>query len=444
MVGIILFFEKKEYFLPLFIISSLIFSNSLSYSIGGVTITYVRVACVLYFFLLLYNHKIYYDIIYRLRYLLAGFVLMWLFQLLSSINSSYSFNEYVYYHIDDFFQTIGVLLIVSVLFVSYTNNKSLLYLMIPMVLFLFVLNVSSLFELVANKNIFEALGLLNYLPDSYKYEYIKGIDEKRRLSGLVGNPLHLGYFILMIYPYCIYLVKEKIIKSKIKYLVYINIIISPIILYFTYSRVAIFAFFVVFIVSLFLYFDGLVNMSKWQKVLLLMFSMMLVIMSVRYMSVIFDFTNYILQTGFAYEDDRSLWARSLQVEHVISLFEKGDVLFGMGRVNTLKLLDDINRYNYVFSLDSFFLRLFYEGGVIPMIVYFMINVIIVVFVLYKKRKKIEDYALLSLVSYFITATFSANTETRLIFIVTIVVIVFNDYNRKNNVNIDINKNSVIS
>ncbi len=416
-----MFFYNKAGFIIMFTLCSLLFVAAFSIKYGGVTFSFLRVGSVFYFLLIVLFYGINSSLLVKYKYYYFGFLLIFIFQLLSSVLSDVEANQYVLYLVDDFFQTIGLLYIVSFVVWVMRKNSGTIILMYSLSLYLSILLMTAFVELMFQKNILQMLGLLSEVSENYKYEAYKG--SNYRVSSVIGSPLGFGFSIVLIYPTCLYLYYENVLSDFKRHLNIFNVLMSPILLYYTYSRTSLFVFFIlIFFVFALYYMDNEKN-NYILKYLLGFFFLLLSIGMISNFANIFDIVNAIANTGETYETDSSLRARSLQYNHLIHLIESGEYWFGYGRVNTMNLIERIDQYYKMLSLDSLYLKYFFEGGLIPMLTYFAIVFFTIVRIWFSRLYLFDKYMLISFISYFMISVFSSSTDPRLIFIILLVVLV---------------------
>ena len=151
----------------------------------------------------------------------------------------------------------------------------------------------------------------------------------------------------------------------------------------------------------------------------------ILLLSVTNFNSIFNMTNSIIGTNRDTYNDESLNSREKQVEYVFKMFNVSENLLGDGRINTFQLIYNTNELQ---ALDSYWIRLFIESGIIAILFMFLVFITpilnLIKLIIFKPGDIIQEfYLFLFFASYFIMLTFSSGQELRPLFFVSLFIYV---------------------
>ena len=190
------YFNDKVKFL-FYLFSYILLPSGIGILIAGITLNYVRISTVVFSLLtFLFSNTIkkrkYFS------YYLILFTLFVIIEFISSYYSKYSFWVYSGYILDDFFQTVGFIIIISFyLERKYLTNRINIILR-AIVYVTFIASVAGVFEIFSKNNIYAILGLSSELNISFFGNFYR--DESLRISGTFNNSLFFGYFLALVLP----------------------------------------------------------------------------------------------------------------------------------------------------------------------------------------------------------------------------------------------------
>jgi len=414
------FFKDKDKFLFYFIFFSLLLPSGIGIISAGITLNYVRISALFFSLLtILFSNtspkRKYFS------YYIVLFTLFIIIELISSYYSKYSFWVYSGYILDDFFQTVGYIIILS----FYLERKYLtirINIILKSILYVtFIASIAGVFEIITKNNIYVILGLSNELNISFFGNFYR--DESLRISGTFNNSLFFGYFIALVFP-LMFITLDRIRRSKlVSFYIYFNIILSPVLIYFISSRTATVMY--AFSVGSILIYNLILKKIHTAYIKYTFFTITLTIffLSVTNFDYIFNLTNSIIGTNRDVYNDESLYTRDKQVDYVFKMLNLPENLLGDGRINTLELIYNTNELQ---SLDSYWIRLFIESGIISIIlmIFIVVTPIIILIKLIVLKEGIifrEYYLLLFSISYFIMLTFSSGQELRPLFFIFLFI-----------------------
>ena len=419
-ISLFYFFTDKPKFLFLFIFFSLLLPSGIGIITGGITLNYVRISSVVFSLLtiLFSNSKqkrkyfSYYIILFNL------FIII---ELISSYYSKYNFWVYTGYILDDFFQTVGFIIILSFyLDKKYLSDRTAIILK-SVIYVTFIASLTGIFEILSKINIYKILGIYNELNISFFGDFYR--DSFLRISGTFNQSLFFGYFIALVLPFMFIALKRFKSNKLFINLIYFNIILSPLLIYFISSRTA---------SLMYLFSIGLILIHKLilkkintiaMRFIFFLTVFMILILSVTSFNYIFNTTNSLIGTNRDVYNDESLNARDKQVDYVFKMSKISENFLGDGRINTFQL---IYNTNYLQALDSYWIRIFIESGIIA--IFFMLLVFItpivnlIKLIIFKPGDIFKEfYLLIFIISYFIMLTFSSNQELRPLFFIYLFI-----------------------
>ena len=361
LISLTLFFRRSNSFLAVFIFFTLAIPESVSIIVNNITFTYIRLASILFTLLsILYFRN--FDKKLLVKYV-PPFGIIILVKLLSSINSDFSFSEYIPYVIDDLFQTIGLFIIFSA-FLNRTDSilqiKRILQSLSILMLISFIFGIV---EIAFNKSIYELSGLTELLNERYIGSYYRGTEF--RIGSIFANTLLFGYNVVIFTPLLFFHKKMTDKNSLNDYINKILIIVTPLILLGMQSRTCISAYIVfIGIYFSFKYWNKITEL-KDKKVVYWLLVLTIFSVTINYSAEIFNFANWVLGVSTNAKNDSSLGTRLYQYTFIRNFIENHGFLFGVARINTLKLMDSLD----FIAMDSTWIKLFFEGGILAVIVY---------------------------------------------------------------------------
>ena len=361
-ISVIYFFKNKTKFFVLFFIFNLLLNSVFTIDIIGVNLTYPRLSFIIFPILQFLSKGFSKLIIFRQLFIL--FFLVLFFTILSQINSRITNFSDWFYILDDFFSTVGLLyLFVSnyKLFIKYNLSNKIILSLNKFVFFCFSI---AIIEIIFGVNIYILLGVDNFTNSVYFGSYYT--DGISRIASIFNGTLEFSFFLVFSIIISLYSLRSNrnidVTISKL------NLFLVPLILINTYSRsVIVIGFLVVTSNLLVNYFYNQKNKLKIMRFIL---PLLFVFSIVNFLEIFNKTTNLIQERALGiHEEDDSLRERKRQLEFFYNSIDNHGLFLGQGRVNTLRFIEITDN---IYSLDSFWLKLFFESGIISVLIFIYI------------------------------------------------------------------------
>lgn len=408
-----LFLKKRKFVLPFFFMVTLVYPSGLGIEFSGVVLTYTRIMTIILILLIPITKSIQrYQNNFPLLTVLFTIIIS--LELLSSLNSEYRLQSYLFYIFDDALHLIGILFLASELFridkFDIQVQKFYKY-FIPTTLLIYV---AGLIEYFVQRSFYDIIGIYSILNESYIGPAVR--ESIYRISGTFNESLFFAYYIGFSLTLAILGLRLKIFSSKQTIFIKIIAVLSVVMSFLTNSRTGL-VLIIIPIIYVFLIENVLKRLNiKLIRISGIIFLITFIIITLNFESI-FNFINVILGTGKDYLSDESLRERSLQVFYFISIFDEF-FLLGNGRINTYEL---IRETNILRSLDSIWIKYFLESGFISVII-FLIVLIYPLKNLWRKfkftkfsyYKDIYGILLVYHLQLILMYTFSSNQELRIL------------------------------
>jgi len=416
-----LFFTNDQRFIAWFIGLNILFPAGLGFMIGNVSINLLRVTSILFPILLVLIKGIHKRKIEGINIFFIFYFILFIGQVLSSIFSENSASNYLPYLVDDFFQTFGLLYFITFYF-KFNEPQDQVRLILKALIYVTLVSYTfGIVEIFTKKNIFELLQIHNLFNKSFHGSILR--DSLYRISSIFNDSLQFGYYICLTFPLLLMSLKLFNKKSRLYKIVRILIVISPIMLYFVSSRTSTAMILLnVFFLITFIKWHNLTNSRIGRIVYIGIFGIS-IIMFIFSFSTVFNYTNKILGIDRDHFNDESLHQRNLQLVYLSEIVSSKDFFWGNGRINTYQLIENTDT---LLSLDSMWIRLYLEGGILSLISFLLIQLKIIqrnfkLIILFYKKNYLLVYVIASLLSFLFMSTFSSNQELRVYFYTLILL-----------------------
>lgn len=345
---------------------------------------------------------------------------MFVVSLFSSIASEYHFSVYGGYLLDDFMQTIGLLYLF--IWSSQHKNFDMKIVFKSIIIVSCIIYIFGIIEYVTQQNIYKILGIDNLLNDYYFGNQYR--DNIYRISSIFPDTLQFGYYLALMFP-VFWMVIQSFHKGIYRNLALFCFVLSIPLIYFTNSRTPVF----MLMISIALW----VGYTKLWKTLFrskreqYFFFISICCFSAISIFYIEDMINFISTTILGIEihnvgGDGSFNVRASELDIIYSNVEKGHIFLGLGRINTF----DIIKTTQLDALDSMWIRLFLESGILSPILFLILLITPLVrsirsIVNSKSKAPVNIYLLMSFITFIIMTTFSSNHEMRIIFYTLLII-----------------------
>lgn len=417
LISVIYFFRDKAKFFKLLFIFSLLLNSVFTIEIFGANFTYPRISFIIFatlqFLIKGFTNS------HRFKQYFTLFYLIIIISVISQIQSQIANISDWLYIVDDFFSTIGLFyLFVSNyhLFINKNLSDRIILSLNKFVLFCFSI---SYIEVFFGTNIYKLLKLDGFTNAVYFGSYFtNGIS---RIASIFNGTLEFSFFIgfaLIISLYC--LKSNRKIDVNISKL---NLFLAPLIFINTYSRSIIIIGLLIF--SSHFLINRFYNQKNKLKIIGFIFPLVLVLSSFNFNEIFHKTTNLIEERSLGtYDEDDSLRERKRQLEFFYDSIDNHGLFLGQGRINTLRF---ISISDNIYSLDSFWLKLFFESGIISVLIFVFIILRPLIFsfnqILNKSNynRRMLTFNTIFLIALFFMCTFSLNQDFRIF----LIFIVFN-------------------
>lgn len=425
-------FVSYERGVILFLFFSIIYPEYLSPVIGGYLITYQRITTIIVLvFYFLHRKDLYLksDINkFKLWVYIFGSIIIVSF-ITSLIALDGKIEKFLLSIIDDFVQTVVPIIIVASIF---QPTKKYLHKILKL-----LLSAISLIYLIAVLEIFIQKPILTFIVPNFTISE----DEKSffrsgtlRIISVFSSSLKLGYFTTFSIPILFLSILEFNKNKKLKRLCIILIVLTIPINISTGSRNAIFGMLLIF-AFIFLYqFLKPIKNRNFKSVYFYLIIAISLFAGIFLFEVIFTYiSNDVLGLQTSVYEDGSFKSRSIQYTQFFDFLTKERLFIGFGRLRTIELIENIRGLP---ALDSYWLRLAFESGIIVPIILmsFFITLILRLIRLSFKYESKELYLLTGFfIAYLNYLTFNATITLRIILfiIMSLTVYYFKQYKLSN-------------
>lgn len=364
LVSLILFFtDKIKFFISLFIFSTLL-NSVFTIEILGANFSYPRLAFLIFPSLEFFSKGILKS--FRFRQFFIYFYLIFFLTIISQINSKIANLYDWFYVIDDFFSTIGLLYLFVInhhLFISKNISEIIILSLNKLVLLCFLFGC---LEIIIGDNIYSLLQLKNFTNSIYAGSH--SFEGFNRISSVFNGTLEFTFFIAFGIIISFYsLNSDRNIDVNISRL---NLFLAPLIMINTFSRLGLVL--CILIVTIYFSLKFFYNHKNVLKIFRLLFLFLLVISFFNFTNIFNGITNQITgRTLEKFEEDSSLRERNRQLDYFLNSINKNKSFIGQGRINTLRFIE---KSESIYSLDSFWLKLFFESGIISAVIFLFVMI----------------------------------------------------------------------